>query len=385
MSNSRQILLDQQAQAAPSEGRLAEDDWCIEWQTLRGGRSAGVQLVTLSNGTFGVCVIPTRGMGVLNARCGEVTIGWSSPVRTPVHPQFANLSARNGLGWLDGFNELLCRCGLASNGPPGIDEGARSPIESGLTLHGCIANTPTHRVEVGFDEDHGRLWICGECREATLFGPQLTLRSTVSVPLDGLQFDVEDTVTNDASTPAELELLYHINIGPPVLEAGAKLVTAYREMSPRDARAAEDVSAFADYLGPTPGYAEQVYYFDPLADDAGRSAALLHNQAGNLGVSVHFNREQLPCFAQWKCTQPEADGYVTGLEPGTNYPNFKSFERTRGRVRNVPAGASYNTELTVAVHPNAQLVTAVAEEIFALQEEHAPVIHPQPTEPFAGT
>jgi len=383
MSDHTQILFEHGQRLAPRGGRLADGDWSIEWRTLEGGKSAGVELVTLSNGTFRICVIPTRGMGVLNAQCGDVEIGWSSPVSAPVHPQFVNLKSRNALGWLDGFNELLCRCGLSSNGPPGIDEGARSPIESDLTLHGRIANTPAHRVEVGFDPERDRLWICGECREETLFGPQLSLRSVLTVPLDGLHFEVEDTIANQASTPAELEMLYHINIGPPFLEAGSKLVTPFREVSPRDPRAAEDVDSFAEYLGPTSGYAEQVYFFDPLADEAGLSTALLHNKAANLGVSVHFNREQLPCFAQWKCTQPEADGYVAGLEPGTNYPNFKSFERTRGRVRSLDPGATYTTRLTLNVHPSAQAVSAVMDEIAAVQGDVVPVIHPHPTEPFA--
>ena len=31
----------------------------------------------------------------------------------PVNPAFVNLSGLGGLGWLDGFDELLARCGLA--------------------------------------------------------------------------------------------------------------------------------------------------------------------------------------------------------------------------------------------------------------------------------
>ena len=41
----------------------------------------------------------------------------------PVHPKFVDLSVRGGLGWLTGFDEWLCRCGLAWNGPPGDDDG----------------------------------------------------------------------------------------------------------------------------------------------------------------------------------------------------------------------------------------------------------------------
>ena len=34
-----------------------------------------------------------------------------------------NLESRGGLGWLDGFNELVVRCGYEWTGHPGIDNG----------------------------------------------------------------------------------------------------------------------------------------------------------------------------------------------------------------------------------------------------------------------
>lgn len=384
MNDFRQTLVHDGQQHADEAGRLADEDWSIEWRTLHGGVSEGVQVVSLSNGSFHVEVCPTRGMGVLQARHGETTIGWSSPNPAPVHPSFVNLKSRHGLGWLDGFSELLCRCGLSFNGPPGVDEEARSPIESDLTLHGLIANIPAHRVEVGLDAGRGELWIHGECRESTLFGPNLVLQSLLRIPLDGSQFHVTDTVTNHAASATELQLLYHINIGAPFLESGSRFQTAFAEMSPRDDRAAEDIDSWNEYLGPTAGYAEQVYFFEPLADEQGWARALLRNRSSDVGVSVAFNREQLPCLSQWKCTQPEADGYVTGLEPGTNFPNFKSLERIRGRVISLEAGATYQTELSVAVHPTPEAVGVVAESIARQQGSVQPVIHQRPTQPLAG-
>src|SRR5690606_3122098 len=150
-------------------------------------------------------------------------------------------------------------------------------------------------------------------------------------------------------------------------------------------RAAEDIDSWDEYLGPTAGYAEQVYFFDPLSDEQGWSRALLRNRDASLGVSIAFNREQLPCLSQWKCTQPEADGYVTGIEPGTNYPNFKSLERTRGRVISLAAGASYQAELSVAVHPTTEAVGIVAESIARQQGSVQPDIHQRPTQPLAAS
>ena len=50
------------------------------------------------------------------------------------------------------------------------------------------------------------------------------------------------------------------------------------------------------------------------------------------GVSVCYDTTALPCFSLWKNTVGEADGYVTGLEPATNFPNPRSFEESQGRI-----------------------------------------------------
>ena len=47
-------------------------------------------------------------------------------------------------------------------------------------------------------------------------------------------------------------------------------------------------------------------------------------------MSIKFNKRQLPCFTLWKNRQAAVDGYVTGLEPATNYPNPKPFEKEKG-------------------------------------------------------
>lgn len=95
--------------------------WSVTKETLRGGLRDGVDLIAICNGPLTFSVLPTRGMGIWKGRFRDLDLGWQSPVRGPVHPAFVNLTDRNGIGWLAGFDEWLCRCGLASNGPPGSD------------------------------------------------------------------------------------------------------------------------------------------------------------------------------------------------------------------------------------------------------------------------
>lgn len=368
-----------QVLADPSEMKLrGAKDWSIRWTVLEEGVSAGVELFELKNGPLTLWVSPTRGMGIWRAEYQGIPIGWDSPVQRLTHPRYVDLKARNGLGWLDGFNEMLVRCGLAFNGPPGNDPGARSPVESDLTLHGRIANRPAHDREVDVDPETGNLRLTGIVDECTMFGPQLRLESTINTIVGSNGFEVVDEVTNIGGSPTEFQLLYHTNIGEPFLDAGAQVLCPIAEIAPRDSRATEGLATHNVYQGPTPGFAEQVYYHRLLGDPAGRTVALLRNQAGDRGLSLRFSTRELPCFVTWKCTQAERDGYVTGLEPATNFPNHKSFERKMGRVITLEPGQTYRSVLRFAVHLTASEVAAVEKEIADLQSQKAPIIHPQP-------
>jgi hypothetical protein len=297
------------------------------------------------------------------------------------------LQDRGGLGWLNGFDEWLCRCGLSANGPPGEDvhtskngQTQREP----LTLHGRIANQPAHHVEVrvNLDAPH-EISVIGQVEEGCLFFPHLALTTTYSTIPGSNRLVIHDVVENRLSQPAELQLLYHCNVGPPLLEAGSRVVVATKEMAPQTPRAAEGIETFDTYAAPCPGFTEQVYCFDPLGDHAGKTMALLYNAATERGMMLHWNRNELPCFTLWKNTGALEDGYVTGLEPGTNFPNFKTFERAQGRVPVLAAGGRWECTWGMEFLAGASAVSKALAEIVALQAHAKPLIHRQPHARFS--
>ena len=97
----------------------------ITKRTLRGGLCDGVDMIHIDNGRLEIDVLPTRGMGLWKAWLDGEEIGWQSPVRGPVHPKYVPLMEPGGLGWLEGFGELLVRCGLESNGAPEFGDNGR--------------------------------------------------------------------------------------------------------------------------------------------------------------------------------------------------------------------------------------------------------------------
>lgn len=377
------FAMNQAAGAVEAPLRLAgAEKWSVEKYPLRGGLSDGVDVVALNNGRLSIDLLPTRGMGVWRAKCDGVEVGWASPVKAPVNPMFVNLVERGGLGWLSGFNELLCRCGIDSNGPPGTDviinnEGQKSTAE--LTLHGKIANIPAHFVEVFADDaGDGTIGAKAVVDEAMLFGPCWRMTSSVTTKAGSNSVLFTDEFTNTKSTPAELEMLYHWNFGRPFLDELAQLVVPAIEVAPRDAVAVAAIDTYSKYAGPVAGFVEQVYFFQLGGNNQGQTRVLLRNAHGDKGVSLRFSLKELPCFTVWKNTGAEVDGYVTGLEPGTNFPNPKAVERSHGRVVVVPAGATYMTTTELSVLTTPQEVMQAEREIAGLIGDRKPTVHSLP-------
>jgi galactose mutarotase-like enzyme len=353
---------------------LQQPDCSITCQTLSEGMSAGVTLVRVQCGNCQISLLPVRGMGIWKASCGDLELGWQSPVRGPVHPMFVPIAEANGLGWLDGFDELVCRCGLHSNGTPDFDQ-------RGILLHplhGRIANLPARNVVIESVPERGELRISGDVYESRSHFHSLRLRSTLIMRCDEDAFHIVDEVTNLSACPTGIELLYHINLGEPVLGEGSRFIAPLRNVVPRDPRAAEDVKTWDRYLGPTVGYAEQVYFCDLLADAEGYTSALFAAPDGDRGMSLRFKTQQLPYFTLWKKTAAIADGYVTGLEPATNFPNARSFEEECGRLKRLAGGETATFEIDFNIHRGRTAVESAKNSIATLQKDVRPKIADQP-------
>lgn len=353
--------------------------WTIAKRTLRGGRRAGVDLIEVDNGALAFSIVPTRGMGLWRGCYRDRVLGWRSPVTDgPVNPSFVNLMNWGGLGWLEGFDELLARCGLENNGAPYTEGGAT------FGLHGKIANIPAHYVAVHVAEGpDGTISVEGHVDESKLFSTQVRMVTTISTRPGSNALTVRDEFRNLGNSAQEIQILYHWNFGKPFLEEGARFTAPARAVVPRNARAVEGLDGFERYQAPEPGFAEQVYFFELLGAGKGdRTLAMLRDRAGETAVVLRFDRSQLPAFTLWKNTGGLESGYVTGLEPGTNYPNPKPFERERGRVVTLPPGESYVTETTLEVLADRSDVARVEAEIATLQKQATRVVHASPIEPF---
>ena len=335
----------------------------IEKLRLHGGKQEGVDLIVINNGELEVTLVPTRGMGIFNVKKdGKRILGWDSPVKEIVNPVYIDLESRNGLGWLDGFNEMMVRCGYEWTGHPGLDDNGQL-----LSLHGRAQNTPSSTIKVIIDDKAPhKITIEGTVSEQTFKKAELVTKTSFSITPGENRFTINDTLTNNADYDDEYQIIYHSNFGRPILEQGSKVYVAASEISPFNSYAEKGLEDWQTYLGPTKGFDEMVYNLKPLADQNGNTLAVLHNKAGNLGVSMQYNTNQLPVLTIWKNTDTLQQGYVTGIEPGTSYAYNTKYQRPLGLVPTINSGESKNFDITYTVLSSSKEVNRAVNDVSKL-------------------
>ena len=356
--------------------------WALHKYALHGGKQEGVDLIVVNSGKVRITVCPTRGMGVISVTSGDVRLGWDSPVKEIVNPRNINLPMRGGLGWLEGFNEWLVRCGLESAGHPGTDKfinnvGDEATMD--LTLHGRIENIPASEVEVAVEKQSPyRIHIRGRVNERAFYGPKLELVTDLVTTPGSATFAVDDTIINHGDNDQEFEIIYHTNYGPPLLEGGSTALIAAQRVVPFNANAAKGLNSYTTYVAPTAGFIEQVYCIYPQPDSAGHAAAMLINQKKDRAIKLSWSVEELPFFTLWKNTTSLNEGYVTGLEPGTNFAYNRRIEREAGRVQKLKANASHHSRVEFTVLSTPEQVRDAAKPIEDLQRAHPAKLEPNP-------
>jgi hypothetical protein len=93
---------------------------------------------------------------------------------------------------------------------------------------------------------------------------------------------------------------------------------------------------------------------------------------------LRWNQRERPCFTLWKNTAAHEDGYVTGLEPGTNFPNLKSFERSKGRVRTLEPGARWECTWSLEVLDSRDEIGNTLAALAELQAKSPAIVYRTP-------
>ncbi|HLV80755.1 MAG TPA: aldose 1-epimerase family protein [Chthonomonadaceae bacterium] len=339
------------------------------------GQEDGVfALDVTTGGGLGFTLLASRGLDISSAHFNGRSLAWRSAT-TDTHPAFFDHEGEQGRGWLRGFyGGLVVTCGLTYAGAAGEDQGRF------YGLHGRISNLPATNVhwDGRWEGDDYLLTVSGKVREATVFGENLQLTRMVTARLGERRLFLHDTVENLGYKRTEHMLLYHINLGFPVVADNARLIAPTLSATPRDPDAEAGRERFAQMQPPEAGFKEQVYFHDLAPDAQGHVTAAIVNpdcpaadgKPPGLGVYCRYDPRQLPRFSEWKMM--DAGTYVVGMEPANCLVMGRAQERAAGTLQFLEPGErrTYALEIGVLAGPEeiARLETACREAVAARQQ-----------------
>jgi len=332
----------------------------IRTHELGDGKARGLRAADFRTGTgFRFTVLIDRGLDISHAEFRGRPVGWISPTEE-ASPAFFE---PEGLGFLRTFYAgLLTTCGLTYCGAPCEDQGER------LGLHGRISHTPAYDLAViqHWDADDYIMFLSGKLRQAIVFGENLELRRKISARLGESRLIVEDEIENLGFKDTPFMILYHVNTGFPVVDAGARLISPTLSAKPRDAEAEKGKDEYASFPPPVAGYAEQVFYHEMKPDRHGLVSAAIVNESlpeGPFGVYITYSKEVLPRFIEWKMV---GEGeYVVGMEPANCFVTGRADERRAGTLQFMKPGEIRHTRLEIGVLDGADAVKEFADRVSA--------------------
>ncbi len=300
----------------------------VEEMRLVGGRGDGMRMLYVRNAAgLSFMISADRAADIVRLSVKGDNYAYTSPCGF-VSPAYYDKNA-----FLSSFTAGFCTtCGLSAVGTPCVDDGEET------VLHGTVSNIPCENI-YHFIEN-GEIHIRATVRDASLFGRKLLLHREYVCPIDKNEIRMTDTIENIGGTDAPLEVLYHCNMGYPLLDEGAKLTIPHHGVRARNEHAETGLATAAVIEPPQRGYTEMCFYYEM----SGKPTVTLMNEKLGRGVSITYDTAELPFFTEWKM-MGEGE-YVLGLEPGNCLPDGRAAQREMGRLEILSPGAEKTHHLT---------------------------------------
>lgn len=302
----------------------------VEEHRLVGGKGDGLRLFEVNNGRGVMFTISADRAGDISRLYYKGNnLGFFAPCGY-VAPSYYD---KDGLGFLKSFTAgFFTTCGFAAVGSPCEDNGEVLP------LHGTISNTPAENVGhwVADDGIHVKLQV----RDAYLFGNKYLLTREYIVPTDRDEIIIRDAVKNIGDTEVPYMVLYHINIGYPLLSEKSVVEINNKGVVARSANAEAGLPDALNMEKPRAGYEEQCFFYD-MAE----GVASVYNPDINVALSINYDTKELPCFTEWKMMGKGQ--YALGLEPGNCTPEGRDVLRKNGKLFFLAPGEEKTQTLTI--------------------------------------
>jgi hypothetical protein len=327
----------------------------VRLMTLGDGLERGIRLLEFRSGTgLRFTVLVDRAMDIGDCEFQGMAIGWNSPSGFR-GPGISDSDAESGLGWLRSFSGLITSCGLDHIFLPAEEDAAHFNYvhrkRMTYPLHGRLSNVPARLTGYGerWEADECILWCEGIVQQAAMFGENLHLIRRYEINAGSDEIRMTDRVVNRGFARTPHMLLYHIDVGYPLLDEGSRFVAPVKDvlMAGHLENYQKQGVGYRTMAGPKPNYAEQVWEFDMAEDAGGRVPIALINDRLGLGFVVETSKSEFPCHVQWQNLQEGM--YTVGIEPCTNHILGRAYAKENGELIWLGHGEerSYHTTLRV--------------------------------------
>lgn len=258
--------------------------------TLTEGKESGLKVVEVNNGVLRFLLNESKALDIMQLWHAGVNISFVCK----------NGFTSREIPFVRRFEGgMLYTCGLDSVG-----------TRAGFEQHGALHNTPAKITRAECSEEG--ICVEAEITDSELFGKNLVLKRRITTSIGGDSVTVEDVLKNRGYAPAQYCLLYHVNLGYPMLDSEVTIEADERDVKPVTAWAGERI---ADRLtvGEAVANEEERCYFI----EHNTPSVTVKNKKLGKAFTLDYSKETLPCFVQW-CSGASGD-YALGLEPATTY------------------------------------------------------------------
>lgn len=320
---------------------------------MQDGKANGVELLDVQNRSgmhFDVNV--SRGMDIPYLDFCRENIGFISPCGV-VAPEYFD---DNGLGFLKSFTVgFMTACGLKLAGAPCEYEG------QSYGLHGNTSHTPAEHVSYLVEEGEAPcVTIRGSVRDAVIFGEKLKLDREIKCFYKERKFKVHDRVTNEGYQKVRHMILYHCNIGYPILSPESEVYIPALETKPGNSHSQEGIDTWMKSEKADPAYEEMCYFHTPKPDADNHGIVAIYNPDLELGIAIEVDLGTLDHLMQWKMMG--AGDYVMGLESGNSTIDGIADAIENGSMKYLDVGETVEYDLTFHILKGREELEAVKEK-----------------------
>lgn len=340
----------------------------VEAVELIDGAGRGSRVLQVdSGGGLRFEILVDRGFDIGRAWWRGRPLAWWSPVGL-LPPALVDTT---GIEWFRGFaGGLVSTCGLDHTLLGGEDDASHFGYPHRRTehygLHGRHTATPARIVTTDerWTGDACVLVAEGEVRQVAVFGEQLRLRRRIETDLGGRVIRLRDTVQNLGATPVSHMLLYHCNVGHPIVDEGAELVYPAAEGTCVSDASTDD---YRHLTAPDPAFVEECYEHAMRSGPDGIVEAGIVNRAAGLGLVQRYPAAALPQHITWR--QLGHGTYVVAMEPSTNHDAGRFDARARGELGFLAPGETREYSLELEVLDGIDEIDAFVSRTRERQEE----------------